>query len=281
MRIVLFGCIWFLVSCGPRGGGEPDAHTSDADLISDGGDTADADDGPNDGGDDGDVDSSDGDLDGDGDGGSDACRPASVVAAISQERIRATLTELTSLPERSTHANQGAAVELLRRRLRDQGLEPLVHEYDWRGQRWVNLEIVITGTELPDEIYAAGAHYDSTSTDPRDAPGADDNGSGTAAVVEIARALSGCSFRRTIRLLLFSNEEQGMIGSAAYAREARARGDDIRGFLNLDMIAYGPPGEDLDVATRPAYSALAQRVVAATERWTPLDTVTHIDDHCG
>jgi hypothetical protein len=218
---------------------------------------------------------------GDADDGGAGCDPASVAAAISTERIRATLLELTALTERSSHDRQMAAADLLERRLGEQGVTVRRLEYSFRGQRWVNLEVEVPGTDLAGEVLAAGAHYDSGSWDPARAPGADDDGSGTAGVVEMATVLAQCRFRRTVRLLLFSNEEVGTIGSTTYASDASSRGDDIRAFLNLDMIGYGPADEDLDIATRPAYEALAMRVVGAAERWAGLDTVTHIDDHCG
>lgn len=274
-KILFLLCVGALVGCGPDGGGQPDAW-SDLDGDLDGGDA----DGLADGGGDSDLDG-DPDID-DTDGDDiDACRPERLAAALSQVRLRETLVELTSLPERASHANQEAAAQMLERRLRDAGLEPVAREYTWRGERWVNLEADIPGLELPGEIYAMGAHYDSTSSDLSDAPGADDNGAGSAGVVEAARVLSACSFRRTIRLIFFSNEEAGAIGSAFYAQGARERGDDIRAFLNLDMIAYGGDDEDLDVATRPAYTDLAERVESTAQRWAELDVVTHIDDHCG
>lgn len=277
--IIVLGSL--LIGCAGNGAGDPDAWAGlDADRDVGDQDGGDGDLAPRDADhvSDGDTDAADADDAGD---GGDRCDPASVAADISADRIRETLVELTGLPERSSHASQTAALEMLERRLAGLGVATRRHEYDWRGQRWVNLEIDIPGSDLPGEIYAAGAHYDSTSSDPARAPGADDNGSGTAGVVEIARVLSQCQLRRTVRLLIFSNEEAGMVGSAAYAGDARRRGDDIRAFLNLDMIAYGPADEDLDVATRPVHEWLAQRVVGAAERWVELDTVTHIDDHCG
>ena len=269
-----------LVGCGGEEVG-PDADTvADADF--DEADVADADfdeadvaDADFDEADVADADFDEADADG------DRCGLAAVAAAISPAELRQTIAELTSFDERSSHASQQQASLMLQARLAELGVDHEVRPYDWNREEWDNIEVVLPGDELGGEIYAAGAHFDSTSNVPGDAPGADDNASGVAAVVEIARALSGCSYRRTIRLVLFSNEEAGMVGSAAYASQAREEGDDIRGFLNLDMIAFGPDDEDLDVATRPEYASLAQRVVDATERWVGLDTVTHIDDHCG
>ena len=70
------------------------------------------------------------------------------------------------------------------------------------------------------------------------APGADDNGSGTAAVIEAARIFSQYSFPFTIVYALWDEEEQGLVGSSYYASQAANAGDSILGVINLDMIAY-------------------------------------------
>jgi Zn-dependent M28 family amino/carboxypeptidase len=70
------------------------------------------------------------------------------------------------------------------------------------------------------------------------APGADDNGSGSVAVLMAARLLAPHDFAHTVRFVLFTGEEQGLHGSAAYAADCAARGEDIEGVVNLDMIGY-------------------------------------------
>ena len=86
-----------------------------------------------------------------------------------------------------------------------------------------------------------GAHYDSVNN-----PGADDNGSGVAGVLEAARVLSQYSFEATLIFMAFDREEQGLVGSRAYA--AAHSEDDIRGMISLDMIAYNPVGPTEDMA---------------------------------
>jgi hypothetical protein len=70
------------------------------------------------------------------------------------------------------------------------------------------------------------------------APGADDNASGSIAVMLAARLLADRPLAHTVRFVLFTGEEQGLRGSAAYAADCAARGEDVRGVINLDMIAY-------------------------------------------
>lgn len=95
------------------------------------------------------------------------------------------------------------------------------------------------------------AHYDSIAsrtdgwdTDWRDlpAPGADDNASGVATVLEAARLFVAVDFDFTVRFVLFSGEELGLFGSRHFARAARERGEDIVGVINIDMIGHDADG---------------------------------------
>jgi photosystem II stability/assembly factor-like uncharacterized protein len=106
----------------------------------------------------------------------------------------------------------------------------------------------LRGTKSDRQVIICG-HFDSISEDPYNrAPGADDNATGTAAVLEAARILCDYRFERSIRFILFSGEEQGLFGSGEYAADARRRGDIIAGALNFDMIGYvDAPPEDIDL----------------------------------
>lgn len=104
---------------------------------------------------------------------------------------------------------------------------------------WKNVVCDVPGRREPDEQYLVIAHYDSISDEPWVlAPGADDNGSGTVAALAVARALATSRLERTVRIILFAGEEQGLVGSRDYARKAKARGDDIRAVWNMDMVGY-------------------------------------------
>ncbi len=206
--------------------------------------------------------------------------PADVVAAISKSEIVTTLTALTGLGERTTWSGQQRALSYLEARLSELAVPFASLDFQWNGATWTDLEITFPGTTAPTEIYMAGAHYDAY---PAASPGADDDGSGTAGVVELARVLSSTQLKRTVRLALFFNEESGGTpGSVAYAAMIKARGDDLRGFINLDMIAYRPPDQDFDVVTRPASAALAFAVADAGNRWvgTPVAKAI-VDESCG
>ena len=117
------------------------------------------------------------------------------------------------------------------------GLEVGAQRYRALQMDCENLEVVLPGRSAPGEIVLAGAHYDTV----RGSPGADDNASGVAALIEIARALRGARLARTVKLVAFVNEEPpffywGEMGSKVYARAARRRGDDIRIMLSLEML---------------------------------------------
>jgi hypothetical protein len=128
------------------------------------------------------------------------------------------------------------------------GLDVALDAFSYNGTQY-NVVATLPGVTNPEQVYIIGAHYDSTSTNTNTAPGADDNASGVAAVLEIASVLSRYQFASTIQFILFDAEEQGLKGSTAYAQDARSRGDDIQAMLNFDMIAYtgGNPNEDVEV----------------------------------
>ena len=117
------------------------------------------------------------------------------------------------------------------------GLNVSFHDYTRCGFTNRNVVGVLPGVTRPNEIVLITAHLDDLPPSGR-APGADDNASGSTGVLIAAEIMSWYRFERTIRFVLFTGEEQGMCGSAAYAADAKAQGEDIRAVVNLDMIAY-------------------------------------------
>jgi Zn-dependent M28 family amino/carboxypeptidase len=102
-----------------------------------------------------------------------------------------------------------------------------------------NIEVVLPGETAPDDAIVVGAHYDTVSG----SPGANDNGTGVAALLELARRFAGRPLRRTLRFVAFVNEEPPFfqtaeMGSLVYASAARARGDRIAGMLSLETMGY-------------------------------------------
>ncbi|MBN1977426.1 MAG: M20/M25/M40 family metallo-hydrolase [Anaerolineae bacterium] len=117
------------------------------------------------------------------------------------------------------------------------GLSVTYHNYTWGSYNWRNVVAEKPGLADPGEIYLITAHIDDMPNS-SDAPGADDNASGSVAVMLAARLLADRPLAYTVRFVLFTGEEQGLRGSAAYAADCAARGEDIRGVINLDMVAY-------------------------------------------
>jgi Peptidase family M28 len=112
-------------------------------------------------------------------------------------------------------------------------------KYEVAGVPCANLEVECSGAEREGEILLLGAHYDTVVG----SPGADDNASGVAALIEIARMLGKRKLRGSVRCVAFVNEEwpffgRRTMGSLVYARAARARRDDIRLMVSLEMLGY-------------------------------------------
>ena len=97
----------------------------------------------------------------------------------------------------------------------------------------------IRGVTHPERLWLVGGHFDSISEIPyTTAPGADDNGSGSAATLALANLLRGRQFNDTIRFVHFSGEEQGHWGSQVYAAALHSAGSQVMGYIDLDMIGY-------------------------------------------
>jgi len=144
------------------------------------------------------------------------------------------------------------------------GLEVEYHDYNWWGNNWRNVVATKPGLTYPDDIYIICAHVDSRAethqTSLTNAPGADDNASGTTAVMIAADILSQYDFGSTIRFVTFTGEEQGLHGSHYYAQDAYNEGDSILGVLNLDMLGYNSDtyhSIDLHAGTMPGSIAIA------------------------
>jgi len=118
---------------------------------------------------------------------------------------------------------------------------------------WHNLWIEIPGSERPEEVIIVGAHFDAVPT----TPGADDNGTGTACALELARVLRGTAPKRTIRIVFFNLEEIGLVGSRLYAEEIvrpQIESGEIRvvGMVSLEMLGYFSDEENSQKSPVPA-----------------------------
>ncbi len=130
-----------------------------------------------------------------------------------------------------------AAADYIDQQFHGQGYDVVRQVYRAKGVESANLEATRGGDERSNEILLIGAHYDSVSG----SPGADDNASGVAVLLEMSRRFRDIHTERTVRFVAFVNEEPPFfywrqMGSMVYARAARTRGDDIRLMMSLEML---------------------------------------------
>ena len=137
------------------------------------------------------------------------------------------------------------------------GLDVVLYPFLYNGQTYHNVVATQTGTEFPDSYYIVSAHYDTVNN-----PGADDDASGVAAFMEVARVLSQYDTRYSVLYIGWDREEQGLRGSTAWVNAHP--GADIRAMIQLDMIAHdvGPRRHDLysNAASAPLRTALMTAV---------------------
>jgi Zn-dependent M28 family amino/carboxypeptidase len=121
---------------------------------------------------------------------------------------------------------------------------------DYSNRYAPNVIAELRGETAPDDVLIVLAHLDDMPEQPP-APGADDNASGSAMVLALARAMVPYRFASTVKFILVTGEEQGLVGSTFYAMEADRRGEQIRAVLNADMIGWQGDGqpdvEDIDI----------------------------------
>ena len=163
----------------------------------------------------------------------------------------------------SRHTDSGVpiqkATQYVYEQLQLSGVSASYHNWTNCSRSNRNVVGVMTGTVHPAEIVLITAHLDDMPSSGR-APGADDNGSGSVAVLLAAKLMSAHQFERTIRFVWFTGEEQQLCGSEAYSDLVFANGDNIVAVYNMDMIAYDSVGgPTLRLHTRttsnPGYAA--------------------------
>lgn len=130
--------------------------------------------------------------------------------------------------------------------------------------------------ENSQKVFIISSHYDSIASRSTNwqldwkkmpAPGADDNATATAAVLEAARILSKYDFDSTIRFVTFSGEELGLHGSKHYASMILENNEEIAGILNFDMIAYDPDTPDMDIIANLGSEWLAEAMLSVQKKY--------------
>ena len=192
------------------------------------------------------------------------------LADITQQPLQDQVQHLQDYGTRHSEYSAGNTASIW---IRDQFLshgytDVTFHDYNsWND----NVVCVKPGSVYPDEVVVMGAHYDTIAYPASNAPGADDNASGTVAVLEAARVLKDVDLERTVVFIAFSGEEEGLVGSDAWAADAAAANMDIIGMLNLDMICYKAASdtEDLDIIFNGSSQEFADMAFAAVATYVP------------
>jgi Zn-dependent M28 family amino/carboxypeptidase len=152
------------------------------------------------------------------------------------------------------------------------------------GTTAYNVVATLPGLIRPDDWYIIGAHYDAISEDPQvAAPGAEDNASGCAGVLEMARIFTAYRPEATVLFICYSAEELGLWGSRDHVQDLIAAGDldKIQAMLNLDMIGYtADPDLDCLLETEPFAAGLLDMFADAASQFTTLRIVTDLDACC-
>ena len=136
-------------------------------------------------------------------------------------------------------ASLAAAADFITQSFEAGGYTVTFQPYEVQGLTYRNLIAERQGTEEPEHILIVGAHYDTVEG----TPGADDNASGVAVLLELARLHTETRFRKTVRFVAFTLEEppffrSRQMGSRVYARSLKAQGEQVEAMLCLEMVGY-------------------------------------------
>jgi Peptidase family M28 len=173
---------------------------------------------------------------------SQALPPLRSIDLVIQDRLKwdvETLAVKIGRRNVDSYQNLVAAKDFLSTELTQAGYQVREQQYKIDGKTVSNLEVEIPGSSRADEILVIGGHYDSAFN----TPGANDNATGAAAVLSLARQFVGTKPLRTLRFVEFTNEEPPYfwtknMGSLVYAQKAKQRGDKIVGMFSLETLGY-------------------------------------------
>ncbi len=171
-------------------------------------------------------------------------------------------------PRYTGSANCSAAARWIHDEFTAMGFPARFHEWRYAGFSSQNVVATLNGSDNTEIILSA--HYDCTPG----SLGADDDGSGIAAMMAAAEIMSQHTFNHTVRFIAFSGEEVGTYGSFCYARQAYRRGDDIRAVVNLDMVGYANTsrgGDMVRMFSTPRTQWLADFSSTVAARYPSLD----------
>jgi Zn-dependent M28 family amino/carboxypeptidase len=165
----------------------------------------------------------------------------SIVSSVSKNNIERWINDLAAFHTRHTESKFiDDAANWLKGELKISHANVTFHNYTESGYKLKNVICQKNGSS--DKVILVCAHYDSRMENLEDeesrAPGADDNASGVAVILEIARLISKLSLEKSVLLVFFSGEEQGLWGSKHYAKQLKENNVNLQRVINLDMVGF-------------------------------------------
>eukprot|EP01060_Flectonema_neradi_P002359 TRINITY_DN1143_c0_g3_i1.p1 TRINITY_DN1143_c0_g3~~TRINITY_DN1143_c0_g3_i1.p1 ORF type:complete len:415 (+),score=81.08 TRINITY_DN1143_c0_g3_i1:60-1304(+) len=199
------------------------------------------------------------------------------IESVSIESLESTITKLQEYHTRNSYSTEiHQATDTIEKLYKSYGFTTSI--FDFNVDMPGNVIAVKEGTLHPEKALVLGAHYDSRSTDSSSktqrAPGADDNASGTSALLEIAKVIheQDITLEYTLVLCAFAGEEQGLLGSRAVAADWNKEGREILAMFNADMLGYQIPTEPITLGFKDKYisHSLTESVRSVIKEYLPL-----------
>ena len=141
------------------------------------------------------------------------------------------------------------AAQYIRGEFLKMGLEVKDDPFQWEGRSYKNIVAEKKGKTSPNAVFILGAHYDTV----QGSPGADDNASAIAVLLEVARNIQNIPLNSTLKLIAFSLEENGYVGSAHYAEKVKKEGEKVLGMISLEMVGFTGPKQDYPPYLNPKH----------------------------
>src|SRR4030042_5999366 len=141
------------------------------------------------------------------------------------------------------------AAQYIKREFINIGLDVKEDHFQWQGKTYKNIVEEKKGMTSPHRVLILGAHYDTVPG----SPGADDNASAIAVLLEVARNIQAVSLGCTVRFIAFCLEEYGYIGSAHYVESLKKGKDEILGMISLEMVGFTGPRQNYPTYLNPKY----------------------------
>jgi Zn-dependent M28 family amino/carboxypeptidase len=141
------------------------------------------------------------------------------------------------------------AAQYIKREFLKIGLDVKEDHFQWEGKSYKNIVAEKKGITSPNRVFILGAHYDTVP----DSPGADDNASAIAVLLEVARNIQAVPLDNTLRLIAFSLEEYDYVGSTHYVERLRKGEEEILGMISLEMVGFTGSRQDYPPYLNPKY----------------------------